>query len=82
MIAPIGRSAREQAAYERIVWPGTDTLRNRLGLRDPVLLDRAEREVVKNRLEEGFPSQANPYSYAGFKEDHRHMFQDVYDWAG
>lgn len=78
----VGRDAREEAAYRRIVWPGTEICRNKLDIYDAVALERAERMIVSRRVEQGFPASCIPYSYAGFREIHRHMFQDIYDWAG
>ena len=39
----LGRSAREQAEFERFHYPGTDTLRNTLDLTDREQLELAER---------------------------------------
>ncbi|MEL7444218.1 MAG: Fic family protein [Pseudomonadota bacterium] len=77
-----GRSAREEAAYRKILWPGSEVYRNKLGIRDAVTLEQAERMIVSRRVEQGFPVSCDPYCYAGFREMHRHMFQDIYDWAG
>lgn len=82
MTNPYGRSAIEQAAYERACWPGTEVLRNKKAILDAVELDGAERAYVSQRVEQGFPAEATPYTYDGFKAMHRHMFQDIYDWAG
>ena len=77
-----GRSAREDAEYQKIVWPGTEVYRNKLGIRDFSELEQAERLIVSQRVEAGFPVECTPYSYAGFRAMHSHMFQDIYDWAG
>lgn len=77
-----GRSAREEAIYQAIVYPGTSVLRNKLGIQDAKLLEDAERHFAAERLAEGLPSEARELSYRGFKAIHRHLFQDVYDWAG
>ncbi len=37
---------------------------------------------VDNRLHEGLPVAARATTYDGFKSIHRHLFQDVYEWAG
>jgi cell filamentation protein len=64
-------------------WPGTPCLRNRLGIRDPAALDRAEHEIVGVRLAaltaSGVPGG---YDAAHLLRFHRLLFQDVYDWAG
>lgn len=82
MTAGFGRTAREEAEYRKIVWPDSDVYRNRLGIEDATELEVAERFLVGLRVEAGFPANATPYSYAGFRAMHRHMFQDIYDWAG
>jgi cell filamentation protein len=81
-VTGLTRSAREEAEYGRYRYAGTDTLINRLGLRDPVDLEAAERVLVSNRLRESLPRAADPRTYPGFKAIHRHLFQDVYGWAG
>jgi cell filamentation protein len=62
------------------VYPGTTILRNRLGLRDPGSLDRVERRLVVQRIREGVPGGSFDLSH--LCAIHRHLFQDVYDWAG
>lgn len=79
---PIGRAARDEVEFRRVCYPGTETLVNLLDIRDPVALDAAERRIVKNRAREGLSRSAHSRTYAGFKGIHRHLFQDVYAWAG
>ena len=62
------------------VYPGTNLLRNKLNLRDAVLLDRYERELVTDRIAFGVPAGA--FTLRHLQAIHRHLFQDVYDWAG
>jgi len=61
-------------------YPGSPVLRNKLGLRDADRLDRAERRLVTQRAAEGIPS--GRFDLAHLRAIHRHLFQDVYDWAG
>lgn len=61
-------------------YPGSTVLRNRLGLTDAVRLDRLERQLVTQRAAEGIP--AGGFDLAHLRAIHRHLFQDVYDWAG
>jgi cell filamentation protein len=65
------------------VWPGTDCLKNLLGIRDREELHKAEHEVVRARrlqLDTAFlPGDYDTDHLRGF---HRYLFQDVYDWAG
>lgn len=60
--------------------PDFTVLRNRLGLRDARTLDAAERQLVAQRLLEAVP--AGDFDLAHLKAIHRHLFQDVYEWAG
>jgi fido (protein-threonine AMPylation protein) len=60
-------------------YPGTDTLKNRLGIRDPALLHLAEYAVTRRRE---MSAPALPLTAEGFKAAHRHLFQDLYPWAG
>jgi cell filamentation protein len=62
------------------VYPGTQILRNRLDLRDQDNLHRIERRLVVQRMSEGVPSGG--FDLAHLRAIHRHLFQDVYDWAG
>jgi cell filamentation protein len=76
------RTANERAAYRRVFYRDTETYVNKLGIRDRVELEQRERLLTAERAEEGFPPRANHKTYAGFKAIHRHLFQDLYVWAG
>lgn len=61
-------------------YKGSSTLRNKLGLRDPELLEAFELEMSTLRSEEPLPpGRLDP---AHFRAVHKHLFQDVYSWAG
>lgn len=77
-----GRSALEQAEYERVRIDGTDVLRNKLDIRETPLLEAAERYFVAERSRRPPPEAARQFNTAGLKALHGHLFQDVYDWAG
>jgi len=62
------------------VWPGSSVLRNRLGIRDDALLEKAERAFVGRREKEGVPT--GRFDLKHLRAIHRHLFQDIYDWAG
>jgi cell filamentation protein, protein adenylyltransferase len=62
------------------VYPGTRTLRNRLGLTDPADLDRVERLYAADRATQPIPRGA--FDLTHLRAIHRHLFQDIYDWAG
>jgi len=62
------------------VYPGTKVLRNKLDLRDPATLAALERRMVAQRIMEGVPRGA--FDLEHLQSVHRHLFQDVYEWAG
>jgi fido (protein-threonine AMPylation protein) len=76
------RSAHEREAYRRTFYAGTEVYINKLGIRDQKLLEATERRSTAQRAAEGFPTRAHHRNYAGFKAIHRHLFQDLYAWAG
>lgn len=61
-------------------YKGTDTLKNKLGLRDPALLESFESEMTILRANEPLPD--GRYDVRHYKRIHHHIFQDVYTWAG
>lgn len=68
---------RDKALYK---YPDSNVLRNRFGITDPVLLDRRERQFVTERTADGVPS--GRFDLAHLQGIHKHLFQDVYEWAG
>lgn len=60
--------------------PGTHILRNKLNITDQVELDEMERLLVVQRTIEGPPS--GNFDLAHLRAIHRHLFQDIYEWAG
>ena len=69
---------------EDYLYPGTDVLRNRLGLTGAPELARAERALTFGRLVQLRSTGAVPgrFDFAHLQAIHRHVFQDVYEWAG
>jgi cell filamentation protein len=61
-------------------YPDTDVLRNELGIDDATELDKAERLLVRARVVEGSP--LGDFDLSHLQAIHRHLFQDVYEWAG
>lgn len=63
--------------------PGGMCLRNKIGTTDPTVLSAAEARIVSIRdvelARETLPGEYNLQHYQDF---HRHLFQDIYDWAG
>ena len=68
------------ADWEDYVYPGTNVLRNKLGIQDKEELQRTENLLVELRLREGCPE--GNFDLAHIQAIHRHLFQDVYEWAG
>lgn len=62
------------------VHPDSKVLRNKLGITDENALERAERVLVAQRQREGVPG--GKFDLDHLKAIHRHLFQDVYEWAG
>jgi cell filamentation protein len=61
-------------------YPGTSVLRNLLDIRDAGILEAFEVEISTLRAEEPLPPGTfDPTHYCSI---HRHLFQDVYEWAG
>lgn len=60
--------------------PDYSVLKNKLDIRDATLLDETERGLVQSRILEGSPG--GQFDAAHVKAIHRHLFQDLYDWAG
>lgn len=60
--------------------PDHTVLKNRLDLRDAKALDRAERRLVYLRQAEDIPD--GDFDLAHLCAIHRHLFQDIFDWAG
>ena len=58
---------------------GTDVLKNRLGTRDPEILQAFELEMSALRADEPLPT--GRYGPAHYRAIHRHLFQDIYSWA-
>lgn len=63
--------------------PGTNTLKNKLGITDSDVLAVAEYELVEsNSVMLGQSTTVFQVSMAGWKAVHRALFAEVYDWAG
>jgi cell filamentation protein len=68
------------AVADDYCYPGTTVLKNKLNLTDADELAAFEAEVSDARADEEAP--AGDLDYVHFKAIHRHLFQDVYGWAG
>lgn len=69
------------AGQDSYCYPGTDVLKNRLGITDEAALADAERDITTLAADE-IEFQSPPYDLATFQHIHKQLFQDVYDWAG
>jgi cell filamentation protein len=69
-----------EAIPDPYCYPGTTVLINKLGTRDPAELQAFETTMSALRGEE--PSPRGQLGYAHYRAIHRHLFQDVYRWAG
>lgn len=61
-------------------YPGTDILKNKLDIEDAAELAAYEAEISNQRAQEPIPE--GDLNYAYYCALHKHLFQDVYDWAG
>ena len=68
------------AVEDPYCYPGTTVLKNKLELKTQRELDAFEAEISAQRAEEPLP--AGRLTYSQYRAIHRHLFQDVYDWAG
>jgi cell filamentation protein len=68
------------AEADPLCYPGTAVLRNLLDIADPDILDEAELALFLTRADEPFPTGA--FDVQHYLSLHRHLFQDVYAWAG
>jgi cell filamentation protein len=70
-------------AIDPYLIPGTDTLRNVPGYTDPGQLQEFEHhETIRRIIELDDRPIAGRYDLDHLCAFHRHLFQDIYDWAG
>jgi cell filamentation protein len=69
-----------RAVDDPYCYPGSSVLRNRLDLRTQAELDAFETFITAQRADEPLPR--GRLSYRHYRAIHRHLFQDVYAWAG
>lgn len=68
---------RDKALYR---YPNSRILRNKLKIRQAESLDEAERKLVTQRLLENVPK--GNFDLKHLQLIHKHLFQDIYEWAG
>jgi cell filamentation protein len=69
-----------EAHADPYCYPGTSVLRNIPGFRDQAALETFEIDITTQRAEELLPR--GRLSVRHCQAIHRHIFQDVYTWAG
>jgi len=69
-----------QAELDPYCYPGTSVLINRLDIRSQSRLEAFETDVSAERASQPLPP--GRLSYTHYRAIHRHLFQDVYAWAG
>ncbi len=66
--------------HDDYLYPGTSVLRNNLGTKDADQLEYAEIKFVTQRILAGVPD--GKFDLNHLQSIHKHLFQDVYEWAG
>jgi cell filamentation protein len=66
-------------AWQAYQYPKSQTLRNKLDIHDREKLESLERTLTSGRLTD---LSRTPHTPEGYKSIHKHLFQDVYEWAG
>lgn len=61
-------------------YPGTTVLKNIPDIRDQIGLDDFETVMTTQRADEPLPT--GRFSVSHYQAIHRHLFQDIYPWAG
>jgi cell filamentation protein len=69
-----------RASNDPYCYPGTTVLKNRAGLQTQTELAAFETFITTQRAAEPLPP--GRLSYSHYRAIHRHLFQDVYAWAG
>jgi cell filamentation protein, protein adenylyltransferase len=69
-----------EVADDTYCCPGTTVLKNKIATRRQDVLDQFEAEMTSQRASEPMPR--GNLDYPHYRAIHRHLFQDVYAWAG
>lgn len=69
-----------EAAADPYCYRGSNVLKNIPGIRDQSALEKFEAAVVLERIVQPLPR--GRLSLTHYRSIHRHLFQDVYHWAG
>jgi cell filamentation protein len=76
-----GPAGDAEARWTAYFVPGSTVLTNKPGLTAQADLDRFERLATARRADE-LAGASVPLTPSGYRALHRHLFQDVYAWAG
>ena len=68
------------AVLDPYCYPGTTVLKNLADLREQAALDTLESTMTAQRADEPLPRGRLGVTH--YRAVHRHLFQDVYSWAG
>ena len=71
-------------SQDRYCYQGTDVLINRLNIQEADALDEAEARFTSERYRnyQSVCISVSDFSFDHLKFLHKHLFQDLYDWAG
>ncbi|SRR6266550_1219556 len=69
-----------EAIDDPYCYPGTSVLKNRLDLRNKADLEAFEAMMTAQRADEPLPMGGLDCEH--YRSIHRHLFQDIFDWAG
>lgn len=71
-------------SFDSYFYDGCSVLKNKLNIRNPILLDEAVNDIVTARMSEFLTVVETPDCFDGsyLQHVHRVLFQDCYDWAG
>jgi len=68
---------------ESYCYPGTDVLKNKLGIRDDNALTIAEREITSLKLLKLYNMPLiSKFDFESLRKVHKIIFEDIYEWAG
>jgi cell filamentation protein len=68
---------------ESYCYPGTDVLKNKLGIRDDDALTIAEREITSLKLLKLYNTPTvKKFNFGTLCKIHEIIFEDIYEWAG
>ncbi len=75
---------RYESDYDqKYCYPGTDVLKNKLDITDPLILHDAERAITTVRTAELLKKPLPKiFDFATLKSIHKFLFAEIYSWAG